>query len=492
MIRRKPKKLIKKLKELNEQQHSEPSLELSLYEQVVNELEGCSDREDIHFPELQVNLIYFNHLVDKDRFQSEILDPFYHVTKEELSSLLKRSFYKPVADLKEVIDGILDGETAIFDKERVFLANVAGGEKRNIQPSETETAITGPHEGFIESGETNLSMIRRRVRTSRLKVNKLPVGEVTKTNAYLLYVKGIANDELVSELTHRIEKIEIDAVYDAHMLSQLIEDQPNSLFPQFITRERPDSIAAGLVEGKIIIILEGSPAIIIAPSSFFDFFETGDDYYQRWLTGTATRLLRFGAFIITIAFTALYVSVTTFHYEMIPESLLTTLAVSRSKVPFNPIYEAFLMEMTIEFLREAGARLPTKVGQTIGIVGGIVIGQAAVQAGITSNVLIIVVAISAIASFVVPSYVMSASIRLGRFGLILLAGLLGNLGIMIGITILVIHLSSLTSVGAPYMSPLSPFFPKDWKDFLLRAPYKMMKTRPTMASSSNKSKQRND
>ncbi|TKD72013.1 spore germination protein [Pseudalkalibacillus hwajinpoensis] len=488
MIRRKPKKLIKKLKELNDQQQSEPSLDLSLYEQVVNELEGCSDSEDVFFPEHHVHFVFFNHLVDTDRFKAEILDPFYHVHKEELDSLLNRSFYKPVTELKKIIEGVLDGQVAIFNQERVFLVNVAGPEKRNIQPSETETTITGPHEGFIESGETNLSMIRRRVKTSRLKVNKLPVGEVTKTNAYLLYIKGIANEELVSELTDRIERIEIDAVYDAHMLSQLIEDQPNSLFPQFIARERPDSIAAGLVEGKIIILLEGSPAVIIAPSSFFDFFETGDDYYQRWLTGTATRLLRFGAFIITIAFTALYVSVTSYHYEMIPESLLTTLAVSRGKVPFDPIYEALLMEITIEFLREAGARLPTKVGQTIGIVGGIVIGQAAVQAGITSNVLIIVVAISAIASFVVPSYIMSASIRLARFGLILLAGLLGNLGIVIGLTIIVIHLSSLTSVGAPYLAPLSPFFPSDWKDFLLRAPYKMMKSRPTISRSPKKRK----
>ena len=492
MNKRRPMKLTKKLRELERMQNNPPKDQISKYEQVKIDLDECSDRKDLFFPELTIHIIFFTHLVNENRFKSEILEPFYHATNESVSTLLARSLYKEESDVKKIIHAVLEGQVAVFYQDHVYLVDVSGPKQREIQPSETETTITGPHEGFVESSETNLSMIRRRVKSSRLKVTKIPIGEVTKTDAYLLYVKGIANNEIVGDLISRLEKIEVDAVYDAHMLTQLIEDQPNSLFPQFITRERPDSIASGLVEGKIIIILEGSPAIIITPSSFFDFFETGDDYYQRWLTGTATRLLRYGAFMITIGFTALYVSVTTFHYEMIPESLLTTLAESRSKVPFAPIYEAILMEITLELLREAGARLPTKVGQTIGIVGGIVIGQAAVQAGITSNVLIIVVASSAIASFVVPSYVMSASIRLARFGLIVLAGLLGNFGIVIGITILVIHLSSLTSAGAPYMAPLSPFFARDWVDFLLRAPYKMMKMRPSLPRTQNKKRKPNE
>jgi hypothetical protein len=270
------------------------------------------------------------------------------------------------------------------------------------------------------------------------------------------------------------------------MLIQYIDDFPNSIFPLFPTTERTDSAISRLVAGRVIGILDGSPSVFSAPASFFEFFSSPDDYYQRWLLGTATRILRFIAFLITVNFTALYVSVTTFHYEMVPEALLLTLTESRSRVPFPPIYEALLMEVTIELLREAGARLPTKIGQTIGIVGGIVIGQAAVQAGLTSNILIIAVASSAISSFVIPSYVMSASIRLIRFGLIFLAGMMGNLGLMMGIAMVVIHLSGLTSLNTSYITPVSPFKFKDWRDVFIRAPFWALKERPSQSKSPNK------
>ncbi|MYL64647.1 spore germination protein [Bacillus hwajinpoensis] len=484
-MKRRTTKLLHKLKELK-QEAVEKDHSASFQKQITENFSGCDDLVQRTFPELNITIIYFLHMVNENLLEMDLLVPIYHASDETRLPFLKRSNFHKTDDEKKVIDGILNGEAAVFHHDHAYLINISGPKQREIQPSETETTITGPHEGFVESSEINLSMIRRRVKSAHLKMNEIPVGEVSKGSVFVLHIKGIANDEVVGDMINRIEKIEIDAVYDAHMLTQLIEDQPNALFPQFMLRERPDAIAAALVEGKIVVVVDGSPSVIISPSSFFDFFQTGDDYYQRWITGTATRLLRFGAFIITIGFTALYVSVTTFQYEMIPQSLLTTLAGSRSKVPFNPLYEALIMEITLEFLREAGARLPTKVGQTIGIVGGIVIGQAAVQAGITSNVLIIVVASSAITSFVVPSYVMSASIRLARFGLILLAGLLGNLGIVIGVILLVIHLSSLTSAGAPYLAPLSPFFRKDWVDFLLRAPYSLMKTRPALPRTSNK------
>lgn len=246
--------------------------------------------------------------------------------------------------------------------------------------------------------------------------------------------------DYVHEAISRIQAIEMDAVYDTSMLIQCIEDSPKSVFPQFITSERPDAIASKLVSGRVVGLCDGSPSAFSAPTSVFEFFSSSDDYYQRWMVGTGIRLLRFVAFIITVAFTALYVSVTTYHYEMIPENLLIPLTESRSRVPFPPLYEALLMETTIELLREAGARLPTKIGQTIGIVGGIVIGQAAVQAGLTSNILIIAVAISAISSFVIPSYAMSGSIRIIRFGIIVLAGIWGNFGIAIGFTAIIIHL----------------------------------------------------
>lgn len=452
----------------------------------LEEFKDCSDVTHESFPEHQVDLIYFDQLVDKEKLSRHILSPLFTGTEQEVSKMLQhlKSFHTNSS--KNLIVNILAGGVGVFHGSNAFVFNVYSPENRSISQSETETVITGPHDAFTEQINTSLAMIRARLRSSHLKVIKLSVGEVTKTDVYLLYMKDIVNMRFVDEAKKRIEKIEVDAILDTNMIIQYMDDNVYSIFPQFLTSERPDAIVSKLVAGRVVGMVDGSPSAFSAPTSFFEFFSSSDDYYQRWILGSAIRLLRFIAFVITISFTAMYVSVTTFHYEMIPENLILTLTESRSRVPFPPLYEALLMEVTIELLREAGARLPTKIGQTIGIVGGIVIGQAAVQAGLTSNILIIAVASSAIASFVIPSYVMSASIRLIRFGLILLAGLFGNLGILFGITAIVIHLSSLTSLGSSYLNPVAPFEPSDWKDIFIRAPFSSLRDRPTQSDSPNK------
>jgi len=446
---------------------------------------NCCDFVHRTLPEINVDLVYFGHLLGNDEFMRDIATPFANIQANEVGQLLQRSQYHQILDSKSLIKGILDGEVAIFHKENVYLINAYKPDSRTVQQSETESVITGPHDSFLETAAINLSLIRRRVKSSHLKVLKLEVGEVTKSDVYILYIDGIVNMEYVNELVKRIKSIEIDAVHDGNMLVQYIDDCPNSLFPLFPASERTDSAVSRLVAGRVLAILDGSPSVISAPASFFEFFSSPDDYYQRWALGTATRALRFIAFLVTVTFTSLYVSVTTYHYEMIPETLLLTITESRSRVPFPPIYEALLMEIMIELLREAGARLPTKIGQTIGIVGGIVIGQAAVQAGFTSNILIIAVASSAIASFVIPSYIMSASIRLIRFGLIILAGTLGNLGLMMGIALIIIHLSGLTSLNTSYLTPISPMNFKDWRDVFVRAPFWALKERPSQSRSPN-------
>ncbi|SDN93621.1 GerA spore germination protein [Paenibacillus sp. yr247] len=462
------------------EQSNEPSLKHTL-----DNFLNCIDLVHRTMPEINVDLVYFGHLMGSDEFSRDITIPFSNVQINEVGHLLKRSQYHLVTDSKTLIKGILDGEVAIFHGEKVYLINVYKPDSRAIQQSETESVITGPHDSFVETAMLNLSLIRRRVKSSHLKVLKLEVGEITKSDVYVLYIDGIANMDYVDELARRIRNIEIDSIHDGNMLVQYIDDFPNSIFPLFSTTERTDAAASKLVAGRILALLDGSPSVVSAPASFFEFFSSPDDYYQRWALGTATRVLRFIAFLVTITLTSLYVSVTTFHYEMIPEALLLTITESRSRVPFPPIYEALLMEIMIELLREAGARLPTKIGQTIGIVGGIVIGQAAVQAGFTSNILIIAVASSAIASFVIPSYIMSASIRLIRFGLIILAGTLGNLGLMMGIALIVVHLSGLTSLNTSYLTPVSPFKFKDWRDVFIRAPFWALKERPSQSKSPN-------
>lgn len=477
--------LINQLEQQLNSMSSKPTLAHTL-----EEFQDCTDLTHRTYPECHIELIYFDHQVDFDQLYREVMKPLLNVSVEEIPTVLEQTQFSLTTDSKNLIVGILSGQAAVFFKDDAYLVDVFGLKSRSVAQSETETVITGAHDAFTEQAALNLSLIRQRIKSSHLKVIKLGAGEVTKTDIYLLYIKDIANMDYVNELIFRITNVEIDAVFDTNMLLQLIDDKPLSVFPQFLTSERPEAMASKLVSGRIVAIVDGSPSALCAPTSFFEYFSSSDDYNQRWMLGSATRLLRFVALIITLIFTALYVSVTTYHYEMIPENLLLTLTESRYKVPFPPIIEALFMETTIELLREAGARLPSKIGQTIGIVGGIVIGQAAVQAGLTSNILIIAVASSAIASFVTPAYVMSASIRLLRFGLIILAGIWGNFGIAIGITAIIIHLSSLTSLGSSYLTPVAPFQPKDWKDTFIIAPFKFLKDRPTQSQSPNRVRNR--
>lgn len=462
-----------------------PSLQHTL-----DNFKDCIDLAHRTFPSISVDIVYFDHLIGTEEFNNNVIVPLSNIQLWNIQELFKRSQFQKVTDSKSLIKGILDGQAAIFHQTNCYLVNVNKPNARSIQQSETETVITGPHDAFNEVASINLSLIRRRVKSSHLKVIKLQVGEITKNDLYILYIDGIANMEYVQELVKRIELIEVDAVHDSNMIIQYIDDFPNSIFPLFSTTERTDAAVSKLTAGRIVGILDGSPSVFSAPSSFFEFLASPDDYYQRWALGTSLRILRFAAIVITLLFTALYVSITTYHYEMIPESLLLIITESRSRVPFPPLYEALFMELTIELLREAGARLPTKIGQTIGIVGGIVIGQAAVQAGFTSNILIIAVASSAIASFVIPSYVMSASLRLIRFGLIVLAGILGDLGIMLGVSYLIIHLSGLTSLNTSYLTPVAPHQFKDWRDVFIRAPFWAMRKRPSQSRSPNEVKTR--
>lgn len=463
-----------------EDRNPKPSLAYTL-----EQFEDCADLVHRTFAGNSVNVVYLSFMVGSEDLMREVVQPFTGVNDEEAAAILTHGSYKLAENAYECIDGIVDSSAAIFLGNQAWLISIARMVGRQIEQSETETVIAGPHDGFVENPTENITVIRRRIKSSRLKILKLSVGEITRTSVFVIYIDGIVNREYVDLLVKRIRSVEIDGIVEGNMFVQLIDENPNSVFPQYMTTERPDGAASKLLGGRIAVIVDGSPSVIICPTAFWDFFSSPDDYYNRWLIGTGLRLLRVIGFIVTIGFTAFYVSVTTFHYEMIPHTMLLNLVESRSRVPFPPLYEALLMETTIELLREAGARLPTKIGQTIGIVGGIVIGQAAVQAGFTSNILIIAVATSAIASFVIPSYVMSASIRLIRFGLIILAGIMGNLGLMMGIGFVVIQLSGITNLGSSYLTPVAPANFKDLLDTFVRSPFWTLKGRPTITRTPN-------
>jgi hypothetical protein len=456
------------------------------FNHIVEQFGDCVDIFHKKFPHHGAELLFFNDLVDYQTLQQEILNWLQTLTKEELTDRISHLNVKEVCTNKEAVSAVLNGQALLSFNSCLYVVDVSGGEARSVQESETESILLGPHEAFVESSKVNIALIRRKIRSAHLKSIPISVGEISKTTVTLMYLEDIVNKELFMEIKQRLEQIEIHGILDTNMLVQLMEEHPYSPFPQFFTTERPDVVASKLLAGKIVGVVDESPYVLCTPSSFFDFMQSADDYNQRWITGAFIRLLRYFSLFITVTFTAFYVSVTTYHYEMIPQTLLPSLIESRNKVPFPPLIEALFLEFIIELLREAGARLPTKIGQTIGIVGGIVIGQAAVEAGITSNILIIAVAVSAIASFVIPSYSMSASIRIVRFSFILLAGFWGNIGLIFGLGVLVVHLTGLTVLKTPYFIPVSPTYFRDWLDVVIRAPYKLITQRPTQPKSQNK------
>lgn len=416
------------------------------------------------------------YLIDSDKLENALLNPLLSNknawTTQSLLNDIPLGGGNTTASLQEILSKIITGDIFIYVEEEneIVLFPLYKEEKRALDKAETESAVLGPQLAFTESLGTNLNVIRQLIRSPDLVLEKIIVGERIPHEVRLIYLKSIANEADVNTMRQRIQDLDVDEIEDSTVLKQYIEDSSLSLFPQFNTTELPDLLGYTVKKGKIGILAENSPMAFIGPSTFFSFLESTEDMYMRWAAGSALRLLRMAAIVVSLVLTPLYVAVVTYQYELIPTQLLVSIGQSRAAVPFPPILEAILIELMIELLREAGTRLPTKVGQTMGIVGGIVIGEAAVQAGLTSNILIIVVAVSALASFTTPSYLLGTSFRVIRFPMILLAGLHGIIGIMFGICLLIIHLLRTTSLGRPYLSPVYPLRLQDFNKVFFRSP----------------------
>lgn len=384
-------------------------------------------------------------------------------------------------DIEEIKSKVISGYIMVqFHKhdQSCALIRAALNENRSISVPEVEFSVVGPKEAFVESLDTNLNLIRKRLPIIDLKVKEVTVGELSKTRISVLYIEGITDKTNVRTVLQRLKDIEFDQLVDSSFVAQMIADNQKSPFPQLLDTERPDRVASVLSEGKVVILVDGSPHALIGPTTIIEFFSSFEDYFLNWYVATFLRLLRFFSVTFSILVTPLYVAVLTFHYELIPRELMGTLITSRRVVPLPPILEAVFLELTIELLREAGARLPTKVGQTIGIVGGIVIGTAAVEAGLTSNVLLIIVALAALASFTTPVYNMGNTIRILRFPFLLFAQLWGLLGVVYCFCILLTHLIRLTSLGRPILEPIYPLRLNDLKDGLVRLPFSKLAKRP--------------
>ncbi|MEJ9251742.1 spore germination protein [Bacillus wiedmannii] len=435
-------------------------------------------------------IIYMEGLVDKNVINIDILRPLLFKEWNEVDcweSSVTVGNIKKVQQWSDIEHSLLHGKSILFINGQLTALELdtQSAPKRSIEEPTTETAIKSSHEGFNEVASDSLALIRRYIPNRELKVKEFTVGERATSKVFLLYLADV-----VQEMACRIESIKVDAIITTGELEGFVEDNSYTLFPQLSITERPDTTAHHILDGRIAVVVDRSPGVLIGPMTFSSFFQTIDDYSFRPMIPSFIRLLRFTGLFIAIFAPALYIAMISFHYEVIPLKLLLTIGESRAKIPFPPILEALLMELVLEMLREAAVRLPGPVGQTIGVVGGIVIGQAAVQAGIVSNVMVIVVSITAVASFIIPNMEMSAGIRLLRFPMMITASLFGVIGIMVGMAVIIIHILSMESLGVPYGSPFSPSFASDLKDILVRLPWKLMKKRPLSLNLKQENRQR--
>ena len=454
---------------------------------------------DIVYREFQVGcqkgtLIFLDGLVSTELMDADILKPLFNYGKDQVCPseihLIKQLLLEQVitaAQISEgqkigdVIDHVLSGDTAVLidGMQQALFISLQQWDKRSVEESSTEPVVRGPREGFTENLRTNTTLIRRRLKTPKLKMESATVGRLSKTNIVMTYLEDIADESLVAEVRKRIHRIDIDAVLESGYIEELISDNPFSIFPQVAYTERPDKVVGNLLEGQVGILIDTTPFCLIAPQTFFQFLQGTEDYYLRYPVASFIRFIRYLFLLISLLLPSLYIAVTTFHQEMIPTSLLLSVASSRETVPFPAFVEALIMEISFEGLREAGVRMPRPVGQAVSIVGALVIGQAAVQAGIVSSPMVMIVALTGIASFINPSYNLGNSIRILRFPMMILAGVMGLYGVLLGAIALQIHICRLRSFGVPYFSPVAPMDADSiLKDVIIRAPRWAMVKRP--------------
>lgn len=493
----------------NKRQAQHNQLSLNLKENISKIKQTLGNSDDIIIREIRIGkeknikagIIYTDGLIDSASIQNFIMESLMldypqlnedTMDLENLLSTLKETVLtvgeiSDVSDYNYLFDSLLSGHVILLfnGATKGLVIGMKGGKERSISEPSTENAIRGPKEALTENIRTNTALIRRKINNPNLWMETRKIGKETKTAVSIMYIKGIANDKIVEEVRHRLDKINIDSILESGYIEELIQDKTYTPFPTMYNSERPDVVASYLLEGRIAIFVDGTPFVLTVPAIFVEFLHAPDDYYNRSDITTLIRFLRYIGLFIALLGPSLYVAITTFHQEMLPTPLLINLAAQREGVPFPAFIEAIMMEVTFEILRESGLRLPKAVGQAVSIVGTLVIGTAAVDAGIVSAAMVIVVSITAISSFIVSSYQLAISIRMLRFPFMGLAASFGLFGIIVGLIALTLHLCSLRSFGVPYMSPFAPFIIQDQKDAIFRLPRWALFARPRLISQKN-------
>lgn len=448
-------------------------------------------------------VVYVNGMTDKTTINDQIVKPVINAELDEASGVnqlinciakevISASNVVKADSLEDIITALLSGSTVLFvdDLNKGIIIDTAKLEKRSIAEPEGEKVVNGPREGFTENIATNIALVRKRLKTSNLKLRFKELGTETKTKICICYLENIADSKIVEEVERRISKIDIDGILDSGYIREMIKDTLPTPFKTAGNTERPDVVVGKLLEGKAAIFCDGSPMAITVPFLFIEYFNVNEDYYNNYYYATINRFIRWFGFFLTSSVPAIYIALVTFHQEMIPTQLLLSIYGSRQNVPFPTVVEAIIMLFVFELLRETGVRIPSVIGQTISIVGALVIGQAAVEAKLVSAPMIIVTALTGITSFVVPG--MQGELIIIRLFFLLGASFIGLYGYLFCVIGMFIHLASLRSFGIPYMMSIASFKPADMKDNVVRAPWKLMKSRPKLVAQKNRSRTVND
>ncbi|MDR6879747.1 spore germination protein KA [Bacillus sp. 3255] len=468
---------------------------LGMVKDILGENDDFVMRHFRIFDEYPAAVMYFADLIDKQNLNDYVLKPLMQPTSYDMWAqssrplqefLMAETIYtcegRTEKLLPEIVQAIVQGDSVVVVEglTEAFVFSTRHVDKRSISQPETEQVIRGAREGFIEMLGTNLALLRYRLPTPDFRVKTMRIGRVTKSKVAICYLQGIVNPALVEEVYRRLSLIDIDGILDAGYLEQFIEDNHTSPFPQIQNTERPDKAVANLLEGRVILLVDGSPFALILPTVFSQFYQTVEDYSERYLLVSFIRLARLVALVFSLIFPSLYVALISFNPELIPTEFAVAVAGGRAGVPFPSVIEVLVMEVSMEVLREATLRLPQQVGGALSIVGVLVVGQAAVAAGFISPITVVIIALTTIGSFATPAYNAALALRLLRFPLVILSGIFGLYGVMIGLILIANHMLSLRSFGVPYLSPIVPGNFQGMKDTLARLPLWSMPKRPAL------------
>ncbi|MFY2248761.1 spore germination protein [Priestia megaterium] len=456
-------------------------------ERLLNELGNSSDVsfrmvESPHQNTLKAAVIHLDGLADENIINENIMTPLIQwfkesnqvVTVEEIEEQIPQMLTVSQLTIKEnwheFVSAVLTGDTVILmnGSSKIFIGNTKKLQSRAVTEPTSQTVVRGPKDSFTENLRTNTSLIRARIQDSNLRLDSMKIGSVTHTDIGIMYIQGNADERIVEEIKERLKGIEVDGILESNYIEEFIRDDRTTIFPLLLNTERPDAVVGNLLEGRIAIIVQGTPFVLIAPAIFSQFFQSPEDYYQNYYIASFLRILRFGSFFLSMYASAIYLALITHHQGLIPNTLMVSLMAQRERVPFPAIVEIVVMELAFEMLREAGIRMPRAIGPAVSIVGALILGQAAVEAGFVSAAVVIIVAISAISNFTLPSTSIVNAARGFRFILILISAFIGLYGILLMTLCIWLHISSLRSFGVPYFSPFAPFDFKEQKDTLAR------------------------